>query len=323
MNASFPVYTSPILHLNQPDVYYNNPDPSDALDRKALSRLELTEEEVKEDAEQLQIVFKVRSHTQRRLRKASELSEEEGDRDETSNRLKEIIAKRKQDAKTQPMHKRIRQEEKENTVNISQLPAPAAVHVTPALPTTLEGDLLLSTRFSQRSVSSGLEDGQLLFPVTSRDVGITLYDSLRREGWRRGAGPITVVRMPDGLTSFDNRRLAVAHTIVKEASHSLSVPVEAYDYKEKAPGQLLDRSKNVVQRFEDPARRITPDTYGEAIALRVAGSAKLNGTTLTDMNRWGFSRLPDVSLGVLGRNPHEIVTDTQSKSSRLRKKSVF
>lgn len=322
MDAPLASYISP-FPVNQSAVYHN-PDPSDGVNPQALSRLELTADDVKEDAEQLQVLFKVRHAASQKFRKKTDEVDEDSD-NETNVQLNSVLERRKRAAKeeTKPKRPCIFQREKriESAEYVPTItPAPAAAPSPRPLPTTLEGEALLSTRFAQFSVSSALENRQLLFPLSSRDEGHTLYDSLRRDGWRRGAEPITIVRMPDGLTSFDNRRLAVAHAIVKEVSHSLSIPVQAHEYTERATPDVLQRSRNVVQTFEDPTRRIPADSYGEAIARRVAGSASLNRVPLTDANRWGFRRLPDVSVGWGGRNPHAIVVDSENHRSHLQKK---
>lgn len=296
-----------------------DPDPSVELNRDLLPQLEVKEEEVEEDAK---ILFRSRTFKDQSNRKMREKTETDDSEVET---LKQIRALKEE--RTKAEKKRLYEpvvavhtseiERDSLPVKIYKKAPPSPIN-TP-LPKTLEGEALLETRFSQRSVSARLDSGTPLFKIVD-DNRPSLYDCLRKEGWKKGEKPLIVVEMPDGLTSFDNRRLAVAKTIIKDVSHSLAVPVEAHYYHERAPRSLLTRAQNVVSKFEDPSNSIPLDSYGEAIACRVAGSAKLSQVNLTNDNRWGFARLPDVALGIGGRNPHAIRVDPDTKVASLVKK---
>jgi hypothetical protein len=178
---------------------------------------------------------------------------------------------------------------------------------------TLTGNEVAQIRFSQKTISETLSDettyvfkvpltqDQLLEKLMKRNHVLTdrkmeesfsekdlsLVDTLRRDGWDKSKEPLQTVKMPDNvLTSFDNRRLAAAKTIIEHFSNSLTICCDIHSSDQQAP-QRIWKQVNSGPDHITPMEGIKYDSYGHALLARITHNGQYAPC-------FGYTELPQV-----------------------------
>ncbi len=188
---------------------------------------------------------------------------------------------------------------------------------TDSLITEFKGEDLVNLRFTQRTIQAQLgdEEGTYLFQNPYDSTIPSLFDLLRKQGWKQGdKHKITAILMPDGhYSSFDNRRLAVAKTINELISHSITVHAQTYLHSDNAPSFFMSRLGQ-FRSLPSPIEGIKAHTYGHAVVVRVAESSKKQ---LNSSEKYGFKDYPGVVTGLRGRNVKRILVNSTNKTVSL------
>lgn len=148
-------------------------------------------------------------------------------------------------------------------------------------------------RFSQCSINCIFKD------KNGRDQPLEDLKALMLKGFDKNYA-LEVVEMPDGtLTSYDNRRLHLAKQILK-TTPAYTIWVKVHKHNDLAPENTREYAQNLFKKDwghafgtgEGETQAVLPDTWGQLIAIRVAGDYNSNSYKYTP---FGYTKNPRVN----------------------------